>query len=32
MAYGVNGEMIRAVRSLYYDGKACVRVQGRKSY
>ena len=30
-AYGVNGELIRAVRSLYDDGKACVRVQGQKS-
>ena len=29
-AYGVNGELIRAVRSLYDDGKACVRVRGQK--
>ena len=29
-AYGVNGELIRAVRSLYDDGKTCVRVQGQK--
>ena len=30
-AYGVNGELIRAVRSPYDDGSACVRVQGQKS-
>ena len=29
-AYGVNGQLIRAVRSLYDDGKACVRVQDQK--
>ena len=29
-AYGVNGELIRAMRSLYGDGKACVRDQGQK--
>ena len=29
--YGVNGELMRAVRSLYDNVKACVSVQGQKS-
>ena len=29
--YGVNGELLRAVRSLYDNGKACVSDQGQKS-
>ena len=29
--YGVKGELLRAVRSLYDNGKACVSVQGQKS-
>ena len=29
--YGVNGELMRAVRSLYDNGKACVSVRGQKS-
>ena len=29
--YGVNGALLRAVRSLYKDGTACVRVQGKKN-
>ena len=29
--YGVNGELMRPVRSLYDNGKACVSVQGQKS-
>ena len=29
--YGVNGELMRVVRSLYDNAKACVSVQGQKS-
>ena len=29
--YGVNGELMRAVRSVYDNGKACASVQGQKS-
>ena len=29
--YGVNGELLSAVKSLYDNGKACVNVQGQKS-
>ena len=29
--YGVKGELMRAVRSRYNNGKACVSVRGQKS-
>jgi hypothetical protein len=29
--YGVNGQLIRAIMSLYTDSKSCVRILGRKS-